>query len=225
MSHAFAIFIAVVRRDVTIVWRRLGEIFNPLLFFVIVITLFPLSIGPEIVLLQRIAPAIIWVAALLAAMLSLENIFHADYEDGTLEQLLLGSQPMLVIVAAKVLAHWLISGIPLLLLAPLLGVTLNMPADVIGVMFLTLLIGTPLLSLIGAIGAALTLSQKRGGVLISILVLPLYAPLLVIAAGTIDIAAGEMPVGTHLNLLAALLVLGVSLAPWATAAALSISQE
>ncbi len=218
-------FAAVVQRDLTIVWRRLGEISNPLVFFVIVVTLFPLSIGPETSLLQRIAPAVIWVAALLAAMLTLENLFHSDYDDGTLEQLWLSSQPTLVFVLAKVVAHWLVSGVPLLMIAPLLGVTLNMPAEVIGVLFLTLLMGTPLLSLVGAIGAALTLSQKRGGVLISILVLPLYAPVLIIAAGATDVAAGGMPVAQHLNLLGALLALGVSLAPWATATALRIAME
>ncbi len=224
-STVFEAFLTIVRRDLLLAWRRPSEALNPLVFFLIVVTLFPLSLGPEVNLLQRMAPGVIWVAALLAAMLSLENIFHADYEDGTLEQLLLSPQPPVVFVLAKVVTHWLVTGVPLLLFAPLLGVLLHISSATMNVLWVTLLLGTPVLSLIGAIGAALTVSQKRGGVLMSILVLPLYTPVLIIGASAADVAAGGMPVEAHLYLLAALLVLTLTLAPWAIAAAARITVE
>ena len=224
-STVFEAFLTIVRRDLLLAWRRPSEALNPLVFFLIVVTLFPLSLGPEVNLLQRMAPGVIWVAALLAAMLSLENIFHADYEDGTLEQLLLSPQPPVVFVLAKVVTHWLVTGVPLLLFAPLLGVLLHISSATMNVLWVTLLLGTPVLSLIGAIGAALTVSQKRGGVLMSILVLPLYTPVLIIGASAADVAAGGMPVEAHLYLLAALLVLTLTLAPWAIAAAVRITVE
>ena len=219
------VFLTIVRRDLLLAWRRLSESANPLLFFAIVVSLFPLSLGPEIELLRRMAPGIIWVAALLAAMLSMENMFHADYEDGTLEQLLLSAYPPSVFVLAKITTHWLVAGVPLLVLAPLLGASMNMPAIAIGVLWLSLLMGTPVLSLVGAIGAALTASQKRGGVLTSILVLPLYTPVLIIGASAADVAAGGLSVTAHFQLLGALLLLALSLAPWAVATAVRIAVE
>ncbi len=222
---ALAAFATVVRRDLIVAWRRQSEIVNPLVFFLIVVTLFPLALGPEINLLARMAPGVIWVAALLAAMLSLENVFHADYEDGTLEQLLLSPQPTTVFVAAKVVAHWLVAGLPLLLFAPLLAVLMQVPAPVMPILLATIALGTPVLSLVGSVGAALTVTQRRGGVLMSILVLPLYTPVLIIGAGAADAVAGGLPGASHLYLLGALLVLTVTLAPWAIAAALRIALE
>lgn len=222
---ALETFGVILRRDLTLAWRRRSEIVNPLVFFLIVVTLFPLALGPEVNLLARMAPGVIWVAALLAAMLSLEHLFHADYEDGTLEQLLLGPQPAVVVAAAKVTAHWIVAGLPLLVLAPLLGVLMYLPQPVMPVLLATLALGTPVLSLVGAVGAALTVSQRRGGVLNSILVLPLYTPVLILGAAAADAAAGGLPVAAHLYLLAALAVLAATLAPWAIAAALRIALE
>ncbi|MEJ2509438.1 MAG: heme exporter protein CcmB [Gammaproteobacteria bacterium] len=221
----WAAFVTLVARDVTLAVRRRSQVFNPLVFFVIVVTLFPLSLGPEVQLLQRVAPGIIWVAAMLAAMLSLENIFHADFEDGSLEQLLVSPHPVVVVVLAKICAHWLLSGVPLILLAPLLGLLLHMPAQGIGVLMITLLLGTPILSLIGAVGVALTLAQRRGGVLLSLLVLPLYIPPLIFGAAAVDRASAGLPVQAHLSLLGALLALAITLAPWAAAAAVRIVTE
>ncbi len=212
-------------RDLRLALRRRGEIANPLLFFVIVVTLFPLGLGPEVGLLARVAPGILWVAALLSALLSLDAMFHPDYQDGSLEQLLLVPHPLAVLVVAKVLAHWLVTGLPLLVLAPLLGVLLHLPAEAMGVLVVSLALGTPVLSFIGAIGVALTVGLRRGGVLLSLLTLPLYIPVLIFGAGAVDGVAGGLPVAAHLYLMGALLFLTVSLAPWAIAAALRISLE
>ncbi|CAK0748451.1 cytochrome c maturation protein B [Gammaproteobacteria bacterium] len=222
LGYAFRI---VLTRDLTLALRRRGELANPLLFFVIVITLFSLGLGPEVNLLARAAPGILWVAALLAALLSLEAMFHSDYQDGSLEQLLLSPHPVAVLVIAKVLAHWLTTGLPLLLLAPLLGVLLHLPEAAMGFLVLTLALGTPVLSFIGAIGVALTVGLRRGGVLLSLLVLPLYIPVLIFSVGAVDSAASGLPVAAHLYLLSALLTLAMSLSPWAITAALRISLE
>lgn len=218
-------FTVILRRDLTLALRRRAQIMNPLLFFVIVVTLFPLGIGPEPNLLQMLAPGVIWVAALLAAMLSLENLFHADFEDGSLEQLLMTPHPLSVIVLAKVSAHWLLTGLPLLILAPLLALLLHLPAESIQVLWVSLLLGTPILSLIGAIGVALTVGLRRGGALLSLLILPLYIPVLIFATGAVDTAAGGLSATAHLSLLGALLALALSLSPWTAAAALRISME
>jgi len=194
-----------------------------LLFFVLVTSLFPLGIGADPKLLQAVGPGVIWVAALLAALLSLEGIFRSDFEDGTLEQLLLSSHPVSVLVLAKVLAHWLITGLPLLIISPLLGVLLGLPGDAIMILLITLTLGTPVLSLIGAVGVALTVGLRKGGMILSLLVLPLYVPLLIFAANAVDTAAAGLPVTAHLSLISALLVLSLSLSPLATAAALRIS--
>lgn len=215
----------LIRRDLLLALRRRAQILNPLVFFVIVVTLFPLGVGPEPNLLQKLAPGVLWVAALLSAMLSLEAMFHSDFEDGSLEQLLLAPQPVFVTVLAKVLAHWLLSGLPLLLLAPMLALWLHMSGDAIVVLMVTLALGTPVLSLIGAIGVALTVGLRRGGVLLSLLVLPLYIPVLIMGAGAVDSAASGLAVDAHLSIMGALLLLSLSLAPWAAGAALRISVE
>jgi heme exporter protein B len=196
---------------------------NPLLFFVIVVTLFPMGISPETKILEAIAPGIIWVAALLAAMLSLDTLFRSDFEDGALEQILLSPHPAAVLVLAKVLAHWLVTGLPLILVAPLLGVLLALPGEAMWVLVATLALGTPVLSLVGAIGTALTVGLRRGGVLLSLLVLPLYIPVLIFGANAVGTAADGLPVIGQLYFLGALLVLSLTLAPLAIGAALRIS--
>lgn len=215
--------LALLRRDLTLALRNRGEIANPLLFFIMVISLFPLGLGPETRTLQAIAPGIMWVTALLAALLSLDGIFRSDFDDGSLEQLLLSPHPAALLVLSKVLAHWLVSGLPLILVAPLLGVLLQLPATATGALLASLALGTPILSLIGAIGVALTIGLRRGGVLLSLLVLPLYVPVLIFAASAVSDAALGLPVQAQLYFLAALLALALTLAPLATAAALRIS--
>ncbi|MGV6818374.1 MAG: heme exporter protein CcmB [Thiotrichales bacterium] len=217
------VFAAVVRREMTLAFRHRGELLNPLLFFVIVITLFPLGIGPELNILQRIAPGIIWVAALLATLLSLDSVFRSDYEDGSLEQMVLSPQPLTLIVMAKLFAHWLLTGLPLLIVAPLLGGMLAMPLDVIPTLIATLALGTPILTLVGAIGVALTVGLKRGSALLSLLVLPLYIPLLIFAASAVDTMTSGLPITGHLLLMGALLVFTLTFAPFAISAALKIS--
>ena len=218
-------FRVVLRRDLTLAYRRRAEITNPLVFFVIVVTLFPLSMGPEVNLLARVAPGIIWVAALLASLLALDAIFSPDHQDGTLEQLLLSPHPLSLMVLAKVIAHWLVSGVPLLLLAPVLALLLHLPEEALGVLMASLALGTPTLSLIGAIGVALTVGLRKGGVLLSLLVLPLYIPVLIFGALAVDAAAGGLSPAANLYLLGAVLALALSLAPMAAAAALRVSLE
>ena len=216
-------FTLLLKRDLLLAVRHRSEMINPLLFFVLVTSLFPLGIGADPILLRAVGPGVIWVAALLAALLSLEGIFRSDFEDGTLEQFLLSSHPVSVLVIAKVLAHWLITGLPLLVISPLLGVLLGLPGDAIIILLVTLALGTPVLSLIGAVGVALTVGLRKGGMILSLLVLPLYVPLFIFAASAVDTAAAGLPVSAHLSLISALLVLALSLSPLATAAALRIS--
>lgn len=218
-------FLAIVRRDLLLAARRKSEVFTALFFFMIVVSLFPLGIGPETALLRRIAPGVLWVAALLAAMLSLNRLFAADHADGTLEQMALSPTPLALLVAGKTLAHWLTAGLPLVLLAPVLGIQFDLSARSLGILMLSLLLGTPILSLIGAIGAALTLGLRGGGVLLSLLVLPLYIPALIFGAGAVEADMAGLGVGGHLSLLGALLALGVFFAPWAATAALRIALE
>ncbi|MGD8671730.1 MAG: heme exporter protein CcmB [Thiogranum sp.] len=220
LSRAFAL---LLWRDLLLAYRRRTEMINPLLFFVLVTTLFPLGIGADPALLREVAPGIIWVAALLAAMLSLDSVFRSDFEDGSLEQFLISAQPLSILVLAKVVAHWLITGLPLLIVAPLLGLLLDLPAASISTLLVTLALGTPVLSMIGAIGVALTVGLHRGGVILSLLVLPLYIPVLIFAANAVESAGAGLPIVAHLSLLTALLVLSMSLSPLATAAALKIS--
>jgi len=215
----------IVARDLTLAWRRRADVLSTLFFFVIVVSLFPLGIGPEAQLLRSIAPGTVWVAALLASMLSLSRLFSNDYHDGTLEQLLLTPQPLYLIVVGKALAQWLVSEVPLVLIAPLLGVQFGLSPDTLLVLFFSLLIGTPILSLIGSIGAALTLGLRGGGVLVALLVLPLYIPVLIFGAGAVDATIVGVSPAANIYLLTAFLVLSLVFAPWATAAALRISLE
>lgn len=216
---------AVMRRDLLMVMRRKSEVLTALFFFVIVSSLFPLGIGPEPALLRKIAPGVLWVGALLATMLGLQRMFSADHADGTLEQMAISPTPLVLLVLGKVLAHWLVSGLPLVLIAPVLGLQFDLDASALGVLMLALLLGTPLLSLIGAIGAALTLGVRGGGVLLSLLVLPLYVPALIFGAGAVESHISGLGAGGHLSLLAALLTLAAFFAPWATTAALRIALE
>ena len=222
MSLARA-FYALLRRDLVIAFRRRSEMVNPLLFFVLVTSLFPLAVGSQPKLLALMAPGVVWVAALLAALLSLDTIFRSDFEDGTLEQLLLSAQPVSVLVIAKVLAHWLITGLPLLLVAPLLGNFLGLPSQAMGTLMLSLGFGTPALSLIGAIGVALTVGLRKGGVILSLLVLPLYVPILIFGAGAVGNAAMGIDATAQMYIMSAFLVLSLTLSPIATAAALRVS--
>ncbi|TAL51300.1 MAG: heme exporter protein CcmB [Methylovulum sp.] len=222
LTHAF---FAIIRRDLILALRRRSEIANPLLFFVLVITLFPLGIGARPQLLHAIAPGIIWVSALLAAMLSLDSLFRSDFDDGSLEQILLSPHPVSVLILGKIVAHWLVTGLPLLLVAPLLAVFLGMPQPAIGTLLLTLLLGTPVLSLIGAIGVALTVGLRRGGMILSLLVLPLYVPVLIFAGNAVEMAGNGLQVGAQINILIAILLLALVLAPWPAAAALKMSMN
>lgn len=215
----------IVWRDLLLAWRRRADILSTIFFFVIVVSLFPLGIGPETQLLKSIAPGVVWVAALLASMLSLGKLFANDLQDGTLEQLLVTPQPLYLVVVGKVLSHWIVAELPLILIAPFLGIQFGLSKDTLLVLFVSLVIGTPVLSLIGSIGAALTLGVRGGGVVISILVLPLFIPSLIFGAGAVDASIMGADPQPHLFLLAAICILAMIFAPWATAAALRISLE
>jgi heme exporter protein B len=217
--------LAVIRRDLLLVMRRKSEVLTALFFFVIVTSLFPLGIGAEPALLRKIAPGVIWVAALLATMLGLQRMFAADHADGTLEQIALSPTPLALLVAGKIAAHWIVCGLPLVLLAPVMGIQFDLDAGTLGIFMLALLLGTPVLSLIGSIGAALTLGVRGGGVLLSLLVLPLYIPALIFGAGAVYAHSSGLDAGAHLSLLGALLVLALFFAPWATTAAIRIAIE
>ena len=217
--------LAILRRDLLVVVRRKSEVLSALFFFVIVSSLFPLGIGPEPDLLRKIAPGVLWVGALLATMLGLQRMFAADHADGTLEQLAISPTPLVELVIGKIAAHWLVSGLPLVLMAPVLGLQFDLDAGALGVLMLAVLLGTPVLSLVGAIGAALTLGVRGGGVLLSLLVLPLYVPVLIFGAGAVESHIAGMGAGGHLSLLGALLALSVFFAPWAATVALRIALE
>jgi heme exporter protein B len=220
LSKAFAL---LLRRDLTLAYRRRAELVNPLLFFVLVTSLFPLGIGNDVRLIQSIAPGIIWVAALLATLLSLDSLFRSDFEDGSLEQFMLSAQPVSVLVLAKILAHWLITGLPLIIVSPLLALLLSIPAEAMGTLFLTLLLGTPVLSLIGSVGVALTVGLRKGGIILSLLVLPLYIPVLIFASDAVNTVIAGIPATAQLIFLGSLLALALALAPLAAAASLRIS--
>jgi heme exporter protein B len=215
----------IVVRDLTLAWKGRVDVLSTLFFFLIVVSLFPLGIGPETNLLRLIAPGVVWVAALLASMLSLGRLFANDYQDGTLEQLLLTPQPLYLVVLGKVLALWLVSGVPLALISPILGVQFGLSRNTLFVLAVSLVLGTPVLALIGSIGAALTLGLRGGGLLLSILVLPLYIPVLIFGAGAVDASIIGSGVQGSLSLLGALLVLSLVFAPWAASAAIRISLE
>ncbi len=215
----------MVWRDLLLAWRRRTDVLATLFFFIIVVSLFPLGIGPEPQLLRTIAPGVVWVAALLASMLALGRTFGNDFQDGTLEQLLLTPQPLYLIVLAKVLAQWIVSEVPLVVVAPLLGLQFGLSQRTLWVMTVSLLLGTPVLSLIGSIGAALTLGLRAANVLVALLVLPLYIPVLIFGTGAIEATVTGIDPQPYLLLLGAALVLALAFAPWATSAALRISVE
>jgi len=221
----FASFALVVRRDLLVALRRKGDALNVLVFFIIVASLFPLGVGPEPNQLRAMAPGVVWVAALLAALLSLPRLFAADHVDGTLEQMLIAAHPLAAIVIGKVAAHWIVAGLPLALLAPLLGVQYDLPAAALGVLTLAVLIGTPVLSLIGAVGAALTLGLRGAGVLMGLLVLPLYIPVLIFGAGAVTASLAGLDPAPHLSLLGAFLAVCSFVGPWAACAALRVSLD
>jgi len=221
----FDIVIQVILRDLRLAMRRQADIVSALFFFVIVVSLFPLGIGPELDLLRQLAPGVLWVAALLATMLSLPRLFADDLRDGTLEQLALSPHPLGLVVTGKVIAHWLVSGLPLALIAPVLGIQFDLSGEALFVLTAAILLGTPALSGIGAIGAALTLGLRGGGVLLSLLVLPLYVPVLIFGAGAVDATVSGLGGEGHLSLLAAMTIAAIGFAPWASAAALKIALE
>ena len=213
----------IFKRDLLIAFRRRSEIIHPIIFFVMVISLFPLAIGDDKDLLQKIAPAIIWVTALLATMLSLDNLFRSDFEDGSLEQMTLLKTPLSFLVTAKITAHWVITGLPLILITPLLAVLLYMPSESISMLLLTLLLGTPTLSLIGAVGIALTVGLRQGGVILSLLIIPLYIPVLIFATLALQNVEQGFSAEAQLAMMLAILVLAITLSPFAIAAALKVS--
>lgn len=215
-------FIALLQRDLSLAIRHRGELINPLVFFLVVVSLFPLGVGPGPNLLGEIAPGVIWVAALLASLLSMERLFRSDFDDGSLEQILLSPEPLPLLVLAKVLAHWLTAGLPLVLMSPLLAMLLHLPSEALPALLASLLIGTPILSLLGAIGVALTVGLQRGGILLTLLILPLYIPVLIFATGAVSAAAGGFAYDGQLAILGAGLALALALSPLATAAALRI---
>ena len=216
-------FTAIVRRDLLLAYKRPGDVLNPLFFFAIVSTLFPLAIGPGSGQLLAIGPGVVWVAALLAALLSLNSLFLSDLEDGSLDQIILSPQPLPLLVLGKTATHWLVSGLPLVIGSPLIAITYQLPSQAIGVMMVTLTLGTVSLSLLGSVGAALTVGLNRGNALLSLVVLPLAMPVLIFGARTVSLAVGNETVAAGIYFLAAYCVLALSFAPFAAAAALKIS--
>lgn len=217
-----SVFAAVFQREWLIGFRQRGELANPLIFFLIVVSFIPLGVSPEAKVLASLAPGLLWVVALLATLLSLDNLFRHDFEDGSLEQYLISPQPLYWLILAKVSAHWSMTGLPLALLAPLLGVMLSLPANGYWPLVLSLLIGTACLSLVGAIGAALTVALRKGGLLLSLIVMPLYVPILIFGAGAVRNAIEGFPIGGPIAILAAFLVATIVLAPLAAAGALRV---
>lgn len=215
----------IIGRDVMLAMRRRADVLTTLIFFVMVVSLFPLAVGSEMDLLRKMAPGVVWVAALLASMLSLGRMFSADYLDGTLEQMMLVPQSFSMLVLGKIIAHWVLSGLPLVIVAPVLGLQFDMQGEALLVMVVSLLLGSPVLSMIGAVGAALTLGLRGGGVLVSLLVLPLCIPVLIFGTGAISaVTEGISPV-SNLSLLGAVLLMSLVFAPWVAAQALRISME
>lgn len=216
-------FYATLKRELLLVFRHRSDIINPLTFFLMVAVLFPLGVSPDPSFLSEVASGVIWVAALLACLLSVDGIFRSDYEDGSLEQMLISSESLWAIVTAKVITHWIVSGFFLALISPLVAMMFFLPEPAYPSLIASLLLGTPTLSLMGAIGSALTVGLRKGGVLISLLVLPLYIPVLIFGAGTVQAGAMGLPIQGYLALLAAILVFSLMLAPIAIVAALKIS--
>ena len=222
MLDAFA---PVLRRELQIALRRKGDVLNVLVFFIVVGSLFPLGVGPEPNQLRAMAAGVAWIGALLAAVLSLPRLFAADYADGTLEQMLVSPLPLGMIVLAKVAGHWLLTGVPLTLAAPIIGLQYDLPPDVLGLLLVSLLIGTPVLSLLGVAGAALTLGVRGGGALLALLILPLFVPVLVFGAGAVTAGLTGINPGAHLSLLGAFLAVSSVVGPWAACAALRVALD
>jgi len=218
-------FFAIIHRDLLLVMRRKSEVLTALFFFVVVTSLFPLGIGADVALLRKIAPGVLWVAALLSTLLGLQRMFAADYFDGALEQLVLSPQPLVLLVAGKIVAHWLVCGLPLVLIAPIIGIQFDLDASSLYVLMGTLLLGTPVLSLLGSIGAALTLGVRGGSILMSLLILPLYIPVLIFGAGAVYANSVGLDSTGHFSLLSALLILALAFVPWVSTAALKIAIE
>lgn len=215
----------VIQRDLILAMRKRADVLTTLFFFVLVVSLFPLAVGSEMDMLRKMAPGVVWVAALLASMLSLGRMFSADYQDGTLEQMMLVPQSLSIMVLGKIAAHWMLSGLPLVLIAPVLGLQFDMSGDALLVLVMSLLIGTPVLSMIGAFGAALTLGLRGGGVLVSLLVLPLCVPVLIFGTGAVAAVTGGVSAAPNLSLLGAFLLMSLLFTPWVSAQALRISME
>lgn len=224
-ARPFQACLALLRRDLLLAYRRRVEVLQPLVFLLVVVSLFPLGVGPSPQTLAQIAPGAIWIAALLATVLSLDGLFRSDFEDGSLEQLALSGQPLALVALCKTLAHWLVAGLPLVLVSPLLALWMNLPGAGLDVLVKSLALGTPVLSLLGGIGAALTISARRGGQMLSLLVFPLYVPLLILATGAVGAAIDGLPYQGQLGLMAAALVAAVTLAPLGMAVALKLSLE
>ncbi len=218
-------FMALIQRELVLAYRQGSALALSLCFFVITVVLFPLGVGPELGILARIAPGVLWIAALLACLLTLDRLFQADFEDGSLDLLAIGPLPLEILVLGKVTAHWVTSILPLIIITPILAVTLNLNAEAIWIMMAALLIGTPTLSLIGSVGAALTVGMRRGGVLLSLLVLPLYIPVLIFGVAAIDAATAALAVGPHLLLLAGISLGSLVVGPVAAAAALRLALD
>jgi heme exporter protein B len=216
---------AMIRRDLLLVMRRKSEVLTALFFFVVVTSLFPLGVGADASLLRKIAPGVIWVAALLATLLGLNRMFATDYADGALEQIVLSPQPLVLLVAGKIIAHWIVCGLPLVILAPIIGIQFGLDSSSLYVLMGTLLLGTPVLSLLGSIGAALTLGVRGGSVLMSLLILPLYTPVLIFGAGAVYANSVGLNVSGHFSLLGALLILALAFVPWVSAVAVKIAIE
>jgi heme exporter protein B len=219
------LFGLVVRRDLLLAMRRRADVLTTLIFFVMVVSLFPLGVGPEMDMLRKMASGVVWVAALLASMLSLPRMFSADHADGTLEQMMLAPQSLSVLVLGKIVAHWMLSGLPLALIAPVLGLQFDMSPQALWILVLALLLGTPVLSMIGAVGAALTLGLRGGGVLVSLLVLPLCIPVLIFGAGAVEAVTSGMSVVSNLAFLGAFMLFALVFTPFVAAQALRISME
>ena len=218
-------FMTIIKRDLLLVMRRKSEVLTALFFFVIVTSLFPLGIGADAALLRKIAPGVIWVASLLSTLLGLQRMFATDYADGTLEQLVLSPNSFTSLVFGKIVAHWLVSGLPLVLLAPVIGIQFDLDAESLRVLMAALLLGTPVLSLLGSIGAALTLGVRGGSVLMSLLILPLYIPVLIFGAGAVYASNMGLDISGHFSLLGALFILALAFVPWVSATAVKIAIE
>jgi heme exporter protein B len=217
--------VALLKRDLALAYRHRAELMQPMMFFLLVISLFPLAIGPGLETLQKVGPGVIWVAAILASLLGMERLFRDDYQDGTLEQLILSDTPLPMVALVKVFAHWLTSIVPLLILSPLLALFLNLTEAMYWALLQTLLLGTPLLSLVGAIAVGLTVGLNRGGVLLALLLLPMFVPLLIFATSAVEAASMQLHYNAQLAIIGAMLLFSLALAPFAIAYALRVSQN